>query len=71
MSEPVKAKQPKITSVSFGLSVNLGNYESAKFDLTAEVAADEDWRVVLDSLRKKSAKIRTLLRTERGIDDNA
>lgn len=31
----------KVTEVSFGITVNLGNYESARFDATARVADDE------------------------------
>jgi hypothetical protein len=37
--------------------VNMGNYESVRFDLTAEVREDQDWYEVLDDLRKEALKL--------------
>jgi len=49
----------RITEISYGMTVNIGNYEAVRFDLKAEVTADDDWRDVLESLRRKSRKMRT------------
>jgi len=62
--ETPKPKPTKITQVSFGLTVNTGNYETVRFDLTAQVAPDEDWRDVLDSLRRKSRKLKESIQNE-------
>lgn len=56
--QPPKPKPTKITSISYGMTVNTGNYETVRFDLTAQVAPDEDWRDVLESLRRKSRNIK-------------
>jgi hypothetical protein len=50
--------------VSYGLTVNTGNYENVRFDLTAKVEPDEDWRDVLDSLRRKADKLKEQLLDE-------
>lgn len=63
---PEKTKPTCITQVSFGLTVNVGNYENVRFELTAKVAPDEDWRDVLDSLRRKSAKLKDQILEEKG-----
>lgn len=41
----------EITQVSFGLTANLGNYESARIDLQAKVNKGQDWQIVLEELR--------------------
>jgi hypothetical protein len=46
------------------MTVNTGNYETVRFDLTAQVAPDEDWRDVLDSLRRKSRKLKERIQTD-------
>ena len=55
---PRKPRPTRITRVSYGLTVNVGNFETVRFDLTAQVADDEDWRDVLDSLKRKSARLK-------------
>lgn len=62
--ETPKPKPTKITQVSYGLTVNTGNYETVRFDLTAQVAPDEDWRDVLESLRRKSRKLKESIQSE-------
>lgn len=62
--ETPKPKPTKITQVSYGMTVNTGNYETVRFDLTAQVAPDEDWRDVLDSLRRKSRKLKERIQTD-------
>jgi hypothetical protein len=57
-------KPTKITQVSYGMTVNTGNYETVRFDLTAQVAPDEDWRDVLDSLRRKSRKLKERIQSD-------
>lgn len=52
---PVNAKpheHAKITFVEFGQVFNTGNYSSERIALRAEVN-DEDWRVVLNDLRRQ------------------
>lgn len=46
----------KITSVSYGRTINMGNYESVRVDLTATVAASDDWRDVLEDLKGEMLK---------------
>ena len=41
----------KITTVSFGLTKNLGNYESARLDITAEIQDGENWEETLEQLK--------------------
>lgn len=64
---PDQSPKPlRITEVSYGMTVNTGNYETVRFDLTAQVAPDEDWRDVLDSLRRKSRKLKERIQTDGG-----
>ena len=65
---PKKPRPTRITSVSYGLTVNVGNYETVRFDLTAQVADDEDWRDVLDSLKRKSARLKEQIQDEAASD---
>jgi len=62
--EAPKPKPIKLTQISYGLTVNVGNYETVRFDLTAQVALDDDWRDVLESLRRKSRKLRERILNE-------
>lgn len=62
--EKPKPKPAKLTSVSYGMTVNVGNYETVRFDLTAQVAEDEDWRDVLESLRRKSCRLKERISAE-------
>jgi hypothetical protein len=63
-TETPKPKPTKITQVSYGMTVNTGNYETVRFDLTASVAPDEDWRDILESLRRKSRKLKERIQNE-------
>lgn len=56
--QPKKPLSGKIIQISYGLIVNIGNYETVRFDLTAQVAPDEDWRDVLDALKLRSRRIK-------------
>lgn len=62
--ETQKPKPTKLTQISYGLTVNVGNYETVRFDLTAQVAPDEDWRDVLESLRRKAHNIKQRIQSE-------
>ena len=63
--QPQEAPKPtKITQVSYGRTVNIGNYETVRFDLTALVATDEDWRDVMESLRRKARKLKDRIAAE-------
>lgn len=63
-NSPETPRPTKIVQVSYGMTVNTGNYETVRFDLTAQVAPDEDWRDVLDSLRRKSRKLKERIQTD-------
>lgn len=41
---------PKITTMSYGKTFNLGNYESQRFDVTAELREGEEAGQVMASL---------------------
>jgi len=56
--EAPKPKPIKLTEVRYGMTVSLPNFENVRFDLTAQVGPDEDWRDVLESLRRKSRKLK-------------
>lgn len=43
--------EPDIIQVSWGKTVNIGNYENIRLDLTARVNRGQDWREVLKALR--------------------
>lgn len=63
--EAPKKKLPgQITQVSYGLTVNIGNYENVRFDLTAKVAEDESWKEVLDALRLRCDRIKKRVQAE-------
>ena len=65
MSEPESKPKPiRITEVSYGMTVSLPKYESVRFDLTAVVSLDDDWRDVLESLRRKSRKLKERIQNE-------
>ena len=46
-----------ITSVSYGRTINMGNYESVRIDLTACVPEGEDWHEVLEDLKGEMLKL--------------
>jgi len=65
--QPQEAPKPRLTKinqVSYGRTVNIGNYETVRFDLTALVAPDEDWRDVMESLRRKARKLKERIAAE-------
>lgn len=62
--EAPKPKPIRLIQVNYGMTVNVGNYENIRFDLTAQVAADEDWRNVLESLRRKALKLKERILAE-------
>lgn len=67
MAEPQETQKPKpikLTQVSYGHTVNIGNYETVRFDLTAQVAPDENWRDVLESLRRKARNVKQRILSE-------
>ena len=65
MELPSKAQKPtRIIQVSYGMTVNTGNYENTRFDLVAEVAPDEDWRDVLDALKRKAARLKSQIQSD-------
>jgi len=64
MDESAKPKPVKIIEVRYGMTVSLPNFENIKFDLTAQVTPEEDWRDVLESLRRKSRKLKERIQTE-------
>jgi hypothetical protein len=64
--EAQKPKPARITQVSFGMTVNTGRYENVKFELTALVSDDEDWRDVMDSLNRRSEKLKSRIYDEYG-----
>jgi hypothetical protein len=51
-----------VTQVSWGKTINIGNYETVRLDLVARVHDGQDWRQVLRALRllvrEQEAKIR-------------
>ena len=51
----------KITEISYGLTVNLGNYESARIDMTALVG-DENVEAAMEELkaavRREAVKVK-------------
>lgn len=58
-----------ITGVSFGRTVNTGNYTSARFELYADVS-DGDWRAALADLQRKAAGIEKRLEHKLAIDED-
>ena len=55
----------KITEVTFGKTINIGEYESIRIDLKAQVGPDEDWREVLQRLRVTVNKLDPHFRQDR------
>jgi hypothetical protein len=49
--------KPTITQVAYGRTINVGNYESVRIDLTARVTEDEEWQQVLAALKEKMRKL--------------
>lgn len=57
-------KKIKITSVSYGRTVSLEKFESARFDFTAEVGPDQTWSEVMAELRTECLKIERQVKKE-------
>lgn len=64
-STPAPQKPLKITEISYGKTLNIGEFESIHLRLTADVNADEDWKEVLQRLRVTIAKLEPRLREDR------
>jgi hypothetical protein len=44
--------EPQIIEVTWGKTVNLGNFENVRLDLKARVNTGQNWREVLAALRE-------------------
>lgn len=51
----MKTKQ-NIIQVSYGRTVNIGNYQSVRFDFVARVDNDEDWRDIYEELKSQALR---------------
>ncbi len=58
------AKNHNIQSVSYGRTINMGNYESVRIDLTATVTSGEDYRDTLNDLKTEMLKLEKQTRRE-------
>jgi uncharacterized alkaline shock family protein YloU len=58
------SKKLNIIQVSYGLTVNTGNYEAVRFDLVAKVETGQKWPDVFSALKKKAEKIKQLILQE-------
>jgi len=47
----------QITQVNYGRTINMGNYESVRLDLTAKVNQGEDYKEVLEELKGEILKL--------------
>lgn len=66
MPEGLPEKRPlNISRISYGKTVNIGDFETVRLELTAEIAPDEDWREVLQRLRTTIAKMEPRFRQDR------
>jgi len=66
MAATLPVKKPlRITKVNYGKTVNIGDYESVRLELTADVGPDEDWRDVLQRLRLTISKIEPRFKQDR------
>jgi hypothetical protein len=43
--------EPDITEVTWGKTINIGNFENVRLDLKARVNEGQDWREVLRAIR--------------------
>lgn len=66
MAATLPVKKPlRITKVNYGKTVNIGDYESVRLELAADVGPDEDWRDVLQRLRLTISKIEPRFKQDR------
>jgi hypothetical protein len=54
----------KITKITYGRTVNIGNFENVRFDFTAEVPPEEDYRRVLGELKRLADREEARIRRE-------
>ena len=62
---PSQKRPGVIISVSYGATVNIGDFETIRFDLSAAVAPDERWQDVLERLRGLVDKHKVRVKKER------
>lgn len=53
----IEPSMRNITSVTYGRTINIGNYESVRIDLTAQVKEHDDWHDVLEQLKGEMLKL--------------
>ncbi len=51
MQNDQSKRLPQITQVTYGRTINIGYYETVRFDLTAQVPEGENYRRVLNQLK--------------------
>ena len=51
-----------ITQISYGATLNIGNYESVKFELTVRVDPGQDAKAVFWTLKHKCDELKVLLK---------
>ncbi len=56
----IKANKLIIVQVSYGRTVNIGSYESIRFDLTARVEPGDSWRAVYRKLQLEALALEKL-----------
>lgn len=56
--------EPDITEVSWGKTVNIGNFETIRLDITARVNKGQDWREVLRAIRHIVRDYETAIRAK-------
>lgn len=56
--------EPDITEVSWGKTINIGNFENVRLDLKARVNEGQDWREVLRAIRHIVRDYETAIRAK-------
>ena len=59
-------KDVSITKLTVGRTIDLGQYESVRFDITAEVRPGQAWQDVMDGLKAIVIEEERVLREEHG-----
>lgn len=54
----------KITQVTYGRTINVGDYETVRIDLSADVSEGQTYQEVLDALKLAMDKEESLTRKE-------
>lgn len=65
MSDEPPKKPLRISQVHYGKTVNIGDYESVRLELTADVGPEEDWKEVLQRLRVTISKMEPRFKQDR------